>query len=259
MIKEVHGEMSPFQLGRLAAHAIVHHPRRILEYLTDTTALNNFVLNSLCNYPIDSMEPSLICPMLTPYLVGDDTLRFKMDTPENLTDEDLKDIPDYYTTCFYPSAHTEIMQLVNQMTRATLGQSTQSGGAFHDELTRLMTPPPTFDPPEWVDITCIITNPRHSPPVTLPAKTSFDPLQHMGMPANELKALPLDLLRQIAMARLPHVLATITSTPIILSILTALNDTPQQKLHKFLTASTFAHYLGPPNSPDSITYYYYRF
>ncbi len=43
MIKDVHGEMSPFQLARLAAHAIVHHPRRLLEYLTDTNATTQLI------------------------------------------------------------------------------------------------------------------------------------------------------------------------------------------------------------------------
>ncbi len=83
MITSIHTDLTPFQIARLAAHAIVHHPLRLLEYLTNTPALNSFVMSALQHYPVDTSDQYNLSPIDTPYLVIDDSLCMRMEHRPN--------------------------------------------------------------------------------------------------------------------------------------------------------------------------------
>jgi hypothetical protein len=65
-IEAFHTDMTPFQLARLVAHAIIHHPLRLLDYLRHTQSMNDFVVASLSTFPLDISDPYSFCPLKAP-------------------------------------------------------------------------------------------------------------------------------------------------------------------------------------------------
>ncbi len=253
-----HSDLTTFQVACLAAHAITHHPYRLLGYLKNTSAMNNFVVQALCNFLVDTSDPSTLSPSITPYLVADDTLRLKMD-PDTLNDEDRKDIIYYFGLAFYPLNVNEMMNYVQIMPSDALQLLVNKKSALSNKIDRLI-PGAQFTPPEWTDLSVILTHAPSSTPGSTTNSPVFDPLEHMGMPRSEFTKLPPDLMKQIAMVKLPQALATITTTPIILNILTALREAKSAQTIEFLLGDTFTHYLNNPpvNADKDATLYYYR-
>ena len=253
-----HSDLTHFQLARLAAHAITHHPLRLLDYLKNTSSMNSFVVTALCTFPVDTTDHSNLCPIILPHLLADDTLRLKMDGDE-LTDEDRKDIIYYFGSAFYPSHIIELMSFIQNMPSTSLPALITEKGALIKEIERLY-PDAQFSPPEWTDLSVIPPHQPTPPSAPPPRQTiqHFDPMEHMGMPRTEFTKLPLDLMKQIALVKLPHALAPITTTPTILTILTALREAKSSQTMEFLLAETFAHHLHPLNNAENATHYYYR-
>ena len=254
-ITSIHGDLTPFQRARLAAHAITHHPLRLLEYLKNTNSMNNFVLTSLCNYPLDMTAPYELSPMRTPYLVADDTLRLKMDRYRDLIDEDYRDIIGYYVGSFYPAKYNEIMTHIQGISGFELEHIAHEKGELSNILDGIFPDIPIFSPPEWVDLSTIISHAH----VTEPPPQLFDPLLHMGMPTREFRELSPDKQKQIAMAKLPHALAPITTSSNILSILRMLRETPPTRITDFLTSGNFTTHLHPMDNINNNNKFYCRY
>lgn len=254
-ISSIHTDLTPFQTARLAAHATVHHPLRLLEYLRNTSALNTFVIESLSTHPIDPTEPYYLCPLLTPYLVPDDTLRNKMGDYKSLTDEDSRDILGYYVDCFYPANYREMMAHIQGLSSLELEMMICDKGALTTEFDKIATMAPNFTPPEWIDLTAIIIH-DHPETTHLSSTPTFDPFHHIGIPRNTFLSMPPEEQKQTAMARLPHALVSITTMDTILSILTTLRDTPATKMADFLSSDNLANLLQPKRTTQTL--YRYR-
>jgi hypothetical protein len=248
-IASIHEEMMDFQLARIAAHAILHHPLRLLNYLQNTSAMSDFVISSLSTYPTPIVDPYTINPMNTPFLIPDDTLRLKIDHPLSLTDEDYRDILNYFVACFYPAHYDTLSTIIQDMNSLELENCAHEDGVLTTEFDQLLTTRPEYSPPEWVDLSLIIDISPHSTSVK-----KFDPMECIGMSQRDFVALPIDQMKQIAMAKLPQAMALISDTRTILTVLTALRATSRTNMASFLTPATFHRYLHP-NKVDTLQFY----
>ena len=249
-IASIHDEMTEFQQARIAAHAILHHPLRLLNYLQHTSSMNDFTISSLSTYPTPTVDPYAINPMNTPFLIPDDTLRLKMDHPSSLTDEDYRDILNYYVECFYPAHYDALSAVIQDMNSLALENCAHENGALTIEFDRLLSTQPEYSPPVWIDLALIIDTSSQS----FSNNKLFDPMECIGMSQQDFASLPIDQMKQTAMAKLPQAMASITDTQTILTVLNALRETPRTKMTSFLTPETFLRFLHP-NAVDTMQFY----
>ncbi len=233
--------MTDFKVARIAAHAILYHPLRLLNHLQHTSSMNNFTISSLSTYPTPTVDLYTIKPMNTPFLIPDITLRLKIDHPSSLTDEDYRDILNYFVECFYPAHYDTLSAVIQDMNSLALENCVHEDGFLMTEFDRLLSTRPEYSPPVWVDLSLIIDTSSQLSPIG----NLFDPMECIGMSQQDFAALPIDQMKQIAMAKLPQAMALITDTQTILIILTALRETPRMKMTSFLTPETFHRYLHP--------------
>jgi hypothetical protein len=142
----------------------------------------------------------------------------------------------------------------------TLENIAHEKGKLAVEFDRLSASAPTYSPPEWIDLSIII---NHRPNTTTAQPTQqpslYDPTHHMGIPRQEFINLPHEQQKQMAMARLPPALASITTTDIIISILTTLRETPHTRMLEFLDPTNFDRHLNPTNKAGNSVTCNYRY
>jgi hypothetical protein len=214
--------------------------------------MNDFVISALSTHPTPITDPYAINPMNTPFLIPDDTLQLKMDHPSSLIDEDYRDILNYFVACFYPAHFDSLSTIIQNMNSLVLENCAHEDGVLTTEFDRLLSTQPEYSPPEWIDLSLIIDTSSKASQVT----TTFDPMECIGMSRQDFAALPIDQMKQLAMAKLPQAMATITDTQTILTILNILCETSRTKMASFLTPGTFHRYLHP--SELDLTQFYCR-
>jgi hypothetical protein len=96
--------------------------------------MSDFVISSLSTYPTPIVDPYAINPMNTPFLIPYDTLRLKIDHPPSLTDEDYRDILNYFVTCFYPAHYDTLSTIIQDMNSLELENCAHEDGVLTTEF-----------------------------------------------------------------------------------------------------------------------------
>lgn len=155
-----------------------------------------------------------------------------------------------------PANYLEMIAHIQSLSGLELEMIICNKGALATEFDKLPTFSPKFTPPKWIDLAAIVIH-DHAGTMHPPSSSTFNPFHHMELSSHAFLSLSSEEQNQMAMAWLPHALATITNTDSILSILNVLRNTLAKNIADFLTPANITTFLHQsPNTTSTQTYFY---
>ena len=230
------------QLARLATHAVVRHPSTLLSYLVDTGELKAFAVQALASRPV-SLQAKLVCPMDTPYLITDISLREQLGQLQFTPALELRRIITPFLQCFYPGNWEVLEQVIRRAADSLLQAFITDPGALHSYLVNQQQLCP-FSPPRWINLSDI-PKPYDEPDddwdteEELEGDRYFCPLTAMGWELDEFMALTSEQQKRMVMSKLPRELTPIMDDEIAAQVMHELREMEPQSIVGALEPTLF--------------------
>ncbi len=151
--------LSATQLARLTAHAALRHPGYLLNVLTEIEEATGFIAMALETRP-PQLDEKTLCPMDTPYLIEDATLRDQLGSIYSSSPSELRRIFTPFLQCFYPGNWEILEQAVRRIEESQLTHMIAIPGALHAYFLQHHVVCP-FSPPRWIDLSHLRLGDEH--------------------------------------------------------------------------------------------------
>jgi len=265
--------LSDSQLARIAAHAATRHPNQLLLYLSDPDKATKFIDIARTTRPI-RMQENTVCPMDTPYLIEDQTLRDQLGQIDSAHPSELRRLITPFLQCFYPGNWEVLEQAVRTLTDEQLPDVISTPGALHQFfLTGDFVCP--FSPPRWVSLSHTVWD--REPPAhwedeyeeedeeDADTTDCIHPITELGYTEDEFHALTPEQQRRVVLAKLPTALIEILPQDTIRFVMKELREMATQSIAGALDPLLFHKLIGTaptrtttelPSSTTPLTYTY---
>ncbi len=250
------------QLARIATHAAVRDPLYLLRCLTEESTASQFVDAALATRPI-RLEEHTVCPMDTPYLISDSSLRDQLGSVDTTPPSDLRRICTPFLQCFYPANWEILEQSVRRITDSHLAHMISIPGALHDYFIQQQVECP-FDPPRWVSLSHLRLGDApddweegsEMDDETCHVDDTSDyicPITEMGYTQETFDRLTPEQQKRTVLAKLPSSLATLISPVMLRWVMTEMRDMATPSIRGALEPSIFRQILNTAPQDNTTT------